>query len=471
MKGFIIAAAASGAGKTTVSMGLMAAFKKRGFICQPFKVGPDFIDPGYHSIVCGRPSINLDSWMMPKKYVIESFWQHSEGADIAIIEGVMGLLDGGDASSAEIARILDLPVILVLDAGGMAETAGAILYGLNNYDKSLNIAGAILNRVGSDIHYKMISEAISGKWGAELFGYIRKDEAFGIKERHLGLVTAIENRPFNETIEQLIRTVEEGVDLDAILKAIEIKGSGIRVQGIGFRSQQIDDSELIPTPRTLYHTKKVRLAVAYDEAFSFYYQDNLDMLEARGAEICRFSPLKDQRLPEGIKGIYIGGGYPEVYAEILDRNMPIKEEVRKLAEDGLPIYAECGGMIYLSQGILSVDGTFYKMAGIIPKRARMEKKLAAIGYREVELLKDCILGRKGNKIRGHEFHYSRLEGNPHDYNGKKIEYLYQVTDRRGSISVEGFGYKNLVASYIHLHFASNTETAASFIGSLFGRMD
>mgnify|MGYP001598813006 CR=1 FL=1 len=456
MKGFIIVAAASGAGKTTVSMGLMAAFKKRGLICQPFKVGPDFIDPGYHSIVCGRPSINLDSWMMPQRYVIESFRQHSEGADIAIIEGVMGLLDGGDASSAEMARILDLPVILVLDAGGMAETAGAILYGLKNYDKRLNIAGAILNRVGSDIHYKMISEAISGRWGAELFGYIKKDGAIGIKERHLGLVTAIENRLSDETIEQLIRAVEEGVDLDAILKKSEV------------RSQESVVTELVPSPQSPAPSAKVRLAVAYDEAFSFYYQDNLDMLEARGAELCWFSPLKDQRLPEGIEGIYIGGGYPEVYAEILDRNIPIKEEIRNLAEDGLPIYAECGGMIYLSQGILSGDGIFYKMAGIIPKRARMEKKLEAIGYREVELLKDCILGRKGNRIRGHEFHYSRLEGNPHDYNGKKIEYLYQVTDKRGSISVEGFGYKNLVASYIHLHFASNMGVAKRFVESLGG---
>ncbi|MEK7279096.1 MAG: cobyrinate a,c-diamide synthase, partial [Nitrospirota bacterium] len=438
MKGFVIAAASSGAGKTTVSMGLMSAFKKRGLICQPFKVGPDFIDPGYHSIVCGRPSINLDSWMMPKKYVIESFWQHAEGADIAIIEGVMGLLDGGDASSAEIARILDLPVILVLDAGGMAETAGAILYGLKNYDKRLNIAGAILNRVGSDIHYKMISEAISGRWGAELFGYIRKDEAIGIKERHLGLVTAIESRPSDETIEQLIRTVEEGVDLDAILKKSEV-----RSQESENRKQKSENRKLAPIP-----TKKVRLAVAYDEAFSFYYQDNLDMLSAFGAEICCFSPLKDERLPEGTNGIYIGGGYPEIYAERLEKNITLREEIKNLAEDGLPIYAECGGMIYLSQGILSGEGIFYKMAGIIPKRARMEKKLAAIGYREVELLKDCILGRKGNKIRGHEFHYSRLEGNPHDYNGKKIEYLYQVTDKRGSISVEGFGYKNLVASYI-----------------------
>ncbi len=463
MKGFIIAATSSGSGKTTVSMGLMAAFRKRGLICQPFKVGPDFIDPGYHSIVCGRPSINLDSWMMPQEYVIESFWQHSEGADIAIIEGVMGLFDGGDASSAEIARILDLPVVLVLDAGGMAETAGAILYGLKNYDKRLNITGAILNRVGSDIHYKMISEAISGKWGAELFGYIKKDGAIGIKERHLGLVTAIENRPSNETIEQLIRTVEEGVDLDAILKKSEV-----RKQKTENRKQKTEDRKLAPSPKPPIPTRKVRLAVAYDEAFSFYYQDNLDMLEARGAELCRFSPLKDQSLPEGIEGIYIGGGYPEVYAEILDKNSPIKEEIRRLAEDGLPIYAECGGMIYLSQGILAGDGIFYNMAGIIPKRARIEKKLAAIGYREVELLKDCILGRKGNKIRGHEFHYSRLEGNPHDYNGKKIEYLYQVADRRGSISVEGFGYKNLVASYIHLHFASNTVAAERFIESLRG---
>ncbi len=459
MKGFIIAAASSGAGKTTVSMGLMAAFRKRGLICQPFKVGPDFIDPGYHSIVCGRPSINLDTWMMPQRYVIESFWKHSEGADIAIIEGVMGLLDGGDTSSAEIARILDLPVILVLDAGGMAETAGAILYGLKNYDKRLNIAGAILNRVGSNIHYKMILEAISGRWGAELFGYMKKDGAIGIKERHLGLVTAIENRPSDETIEQLIRTVEEGVDLDAILKKVEVKAK------VKKRNPQPQ-----PKPKPKPSSKKVRLAVAYDEAFSFYYQDNLDMLEALGAELCWFSPLKDQRLPEGVEGIYIGGGYPEVYAEILEKNSPLKEEIRTLADDGLPIYAECGGMIYLSQGIFSGDGIFYKMAGIIPKRARMEKKLAAIGYREVELLKDCILGRKGNKIRGHEFHYSRLEGNPHDYNGKKIEYLYQVTDKRGSISVEGFGYKNLVASYIHLHFASNTEAVTSFIGCLSERM-
>lgn len=471
MKGFIIAAAASGAGKTTVSMGLMAAFKKKGYIVQPFKVGPDFIDPGYHTAICGKPCINLDSWMMPEEYIIDSFRWHSGGADIVIVEGVMGLFDSGDNSSASMARILNLPIILVLDAGGMAETAGAILYGLKNYDKRLNIAGAILNRVGSASHYKMISETVSGRWGAELFGYIKDDGTIGIKERHLGLVTAIENRPSDETIKQLVRTVEEGVNLDAILKTTEIKGSGGRVQGIGSRSQEIEDSELIPTPLPLDPKKKARLAVAYDEAFSFYYQDNLDMLEAYGAELCYFSPLKDERLPDGINGIYIGGGYPEVYAGILEKNIPLKEEIRKLAEDGLPIYAECGGMIYLSQGILLEDSRFYRMAGIIPKMARMGKRPEAIGYREVELLSDCILGKKGDKIRGHEFHYSILEGSPHDYNGKKIEYLYQVADKRGNISVEGFGYKNLVASYIHLHFASNAETVISFIGSLSGRMN
>lgn len=453
MKGFIIAGASSGAGKTTVAMGLMAAFKKRGLTVQPFKVGPDFIDPGYHTAICGRPCINLDSWMMPEEYILDSFWRYSDGAGIAIIEGVMGLFDGGDASSARIARMLDLPVILVLDVRGMAETAGAILFGLKNYAEGLNIVGAILNRVGGTDHYKIISAAISGRCGVDLLGYIKRDEAIILKERHLGLTTAMENRLDGGFIERLASIVKEGLDIDAILKAT------------GIRSQKSEVAKPAPSPHSLV-SRHARLAVAYDEAFSFYYQDNLDIFSALGVEICYLSPLKDEKLPDGIDGLYIGGGYPEVYAEALEKNISLRMEIHKLIEEGLPVYAECGGMIYLSQGILSEDGKFYKMIGIIPKRARMEKRPAAIGYREVELLKDCLLGKKGNKIRGHEFHYSMIEGNPQDYNGKKIEYLYQVTDKRGNISVEGFGYKNLVASYIHLHFASNMAAAKRFVDSL-----
>ena len=451
MKAIIIAGTNSGVGKTTITIGLIALLKKKGLIVQPFKVGPDFIDTGYHSMIAGRPSRNLDSWMMPEDYVKESFNKNSNDSDFAVIEGVMGLFDGLDSkgfegSTAQIAKILNVPVILIVDAKSMAGSAGAVVYGFENYDKDVRIAAVIFNNVGSENHYKMLKEAVEHRCKADVLGYMPREKNIAIPSRHLGLVTADDNPISDEFIERLIALIEENIDVEKILS--------IAHSPIHPFTHSPYDSEGSISAKTCAGKKKVTIAVAYDKAFSFYYQDNLDILTEYGAELKFFSPLNDKHLPDNIDGIYIGGGYPEIYAKELEVNVSLRGQIKELAEGGMFIYAECGGLMYLTEGIIDLEGHRNEMVGIFPATAKMLPKRKVLGYVTVEAIDDSFLAQKGMTIRGHEFHYSEIDM------PDTIKRVYKVAKAStGDEWFEGYTYKNVLTSYAHLHFGSNMEWA------------
>lgn len=447
MKSIIIAGTNSGVGKTTITIGLIALLKKKGLKVQPFKVGPDFIDAGYHTMIAGRPSRNLDAWMMPEDYVKKSFYKNSKDADFAVIEGVMGLFDGLDekgleGSTAQIAKILNVPVILIIDAKAMAGSAGAVVYGFENYNKDVRITGVIFNNVGSGNHYRMLKEAVEHRCKAKVLGYLPKEKSIVIPSRHLGLVTAEDMPLSNEFIERLVDVVE----------------GNIYVEGIVSLANESNPPIFPFTKGGLSKKKRITLAVAYDKAFNFYYHDNLDILKDCGVDLKFFSPLNDKNLPSDIDGIYIGGGYPEIYAKELEANASLKGQIKKLAEDGMFIYAECGGLMYLTEGIIDLEGRVHEMVGIFPAKARMLNKRKSLGYVSVETIDDTILAQRGSKIRGHEFHYSEIEM------PDAIKRAYKVTKAStGDEWFEGYCYKNVVASYVHLHFASNMKLAKNIL--------
>lgn len=432
IKAFMIAGTHSGCGKTTVCLGIMSFLKKKGFKVQGFKVGPDFIDPGYHRKITGRASHNLDGWMINEDYNRKIFFKYSEDADIAIVEGVMGLYDGKESSSASIAKLLNLPVILIVDASSMGESASAIVLGYKAFDPEVNIIGVIFNRIGSKRHKEIIEDAIRRLEGIEVFGFLfRKDDLF-IPSRHLGLITAEE---INLNIEKLSEWIEEGVDIEKILK-----------RTASYRIKRVEQD--------LEVQKKVKIGIAKDKAFCFYYEENLRILKKNGAELIEFSPLKDERIPVDIDGIIIGGGYPELYSKELAQNRSLMEQIKSFSERGGPVYAECGGFMYLMESITDREGKKEKMVGIFPFGCSLRKKLRELGYRKIRIKKDSILGPSGTEAKGHEFHYSEIIGS------LNVETIYDVL---GSRKKEGFKKGNTIGSYIHLHFASNPEIAKNFI--------
>jgi len=441
MKGIIIAGTHSGCGKTTVTLGILAALKKKGFKVQPFKAGPDFIDAGLHGTVVGLPSRNLDQWMCGRDYVINSFTRHAAQADIAVIEGVMGLYDG-DFSPASLASLLQVKVILVVDGYGMAESAGAVVRGFAEFS-DLSLAGVIFNRVASESHYKRLKDSVRD---VPVLGYLPRDIDFEIPHRHLGLTIA-EEKPFSgEKLGRLADVVIKYIDVDAIIRNAEV---GEQIQKA---------SNVHPGDSTRF-----KLALAYDKAFSFYYEDNLDMLRDAGAEIVRFSLLADKEVPLSADAVYIGGGYPEIHAEALSGNSPMLSSIRAWADAGKPLYAECGGLMYLSKGIRDFDNKLFGMAGVFPFETRMMRK-PRLGYREIVLKGDCILGSKGEKYRGHEFHYSEILEDRDQGSGVRGQgNVYSVTNASGNLlSDEGFKYKDTLASYVHIHFGSNERGAGYF---------
>jgi len=485
MNTIVIAAPMSGSGKTTVTLGLMESLKRRGLNVAPFKVGPDFIDPGWHRAVTGRPSVNLDGWMCPEGFVRETFALHAEGCDIAVIEGVMGLFDGIGASSdegstAQVAKILDAPVVLVVDAKSQARSAAALVQGFARFDPNIRVAGVIFNNVGSDNHARILREAVeSSVAGVRVLGCIPRDERLRIPSRHLGLVTAEENSLPDEFRERLASMIGEHVDLEEILSlggqvstlnsplslALSHEGRGnlktplpsMGGVGGGFNDQVLQGSGYgrLPTghPRksgAITSAPRIRIAVARDEAFCFMYQDNLRLLREAGAELVEFSPLTDTSLAEGIGGIYLPGGYPELFAEALTANKGMTKGIRAAIEAGMPVYAECGGFIYLTDGFV----------GIFPVSTRMLPRRKALGYREVEVTADSPIGRKGVVARGHEFHYSEMDEMP-----PEVERLYRVRRNGSELGREGYRYRNCLASYIHLHFGSCPEMAEAFVNS------
>jgi cobyrinic acid a,c-diamide synthase len=442
----VIAGASSGVGKTTVTLGLLEALRRRGLAVQAFKVGPDFIDPAYHALATGRPSYNLDGWMCGREQVMATVGERAVEADLALVEGVMGCFDGidgltEDGSTAQIAKWLGAPVVLVLDAGALVRSAAAVVLGFERFDPDLVLAGVIFNRAGGTLHRQWLAEAVTSACKARPLGALPSDPGVALPERHLGLVTAGEGGYSTEIRQRLAGLIEEHVDVDTLV--------GLARSNVARRA---------PSARST--TMSATIAVARDPAFQFYYPDNLQALEYAGARLIFWSPLADQVLPEA-DGLYIGGGYPELYGRELVANAPMREAVRMFALSGRPVYAECGGLMYLAESLTDLDGRVWPMAGVLPVSVVMERSRLVIGYRKVELASAGPLGPAGTRARGHEFHCSRLGDIP-----ATVARLYSVTDgRSGTPRAEGFVIGGTLLSYIHLHFASNPALATNFVAA------
>jgi cobyrinic acid a,c-diamide synthase len=441
----VIAGTGSGVGKTTLTIGLMSAFMKKGYTVQGFKCGPDYIDPTYHTAVTGRQSRNLDSWMLPHDTVKEILKRGSQGADISIIEGVMGFFDGknptnNQGTTAEISVITESPVVLVVNCAAMARSAAAIVKGFQCFAEDVQIAAVIANQVGSEGHYNLVKEAIEQECSIPVVGYLKRELDIEIPERHLGLIPSIERGELDTFFDQLGGLILETVDIDKLYELSKTTPITIEDSPL-FRKRERQD---------------VRIAVAQDAAFNFYYQENLELLEAYGAELVYFSPLAGEVLPSGCTGLYIGGGFPEEFAEDLSHNEGVKESIRKAFLQGLPTLAECGGFMYLSDSIQTTEGTHHPMVGIIPGEIKMQNRLAALGYREIVGEKGNFLLDEGDIAKGHEFHYSTFHPTA------EVNYAYQTKGMRGT-QQEGYMKGNLVAGYTHFHFASCPKVVESWL--------
>lgn len=444
-RGFLIGGTMSGSGKTTLSLGLMAALKRRGLRVAPFKVGPDYIDPGHHRRVTGRSSRNLDGWMLSKTYCQGAFEKSMKDADVAVVEGVMGLYDGfsgtdESGSSAQMAKWLGLPVILVVNAASMARSAAALVTGFENFDPELNFLGVVFNNIGSKSHLNYLTEALAVHSDLPCLGGIPRDEALRIPERHLGLVTDEEHILSSGETDHLADTVEKHLNIDLILE----RSAELALGG----------EDEAPAPEN----KKTTIGVAMDSAFCFYYPDNLEALEAAGAELKYFSPVDDETLPNGISGLYFGGGYPELFAEKLSGNTTMREAIKAASDAGMPIYGECGGLMYLSEAITDFEGLRHEMTGCLPLATVMQGKRSALGYREITLKEASLLGPAGTSVRGHEFHYSKPSDDPDCHR------VYTVTPRMDRVLPdEGYVVGNTLGSYVHLHFGSSPEVGGAFV--------
>ena len=418
----VIAGTHSGCGKTTIASGIMSALTHRGLKVQPFKVGPDFIDPSHHTRICGRISRNLDPFMMGDKGCIDTFIRATDGADIAVIEGVMGMYDGVDgsdiASTAHVARILKAPVVLVVDAKGMSRSVHALIDGYRRYDPTLLFCGVILNRIGSPRHRSMIDPSLT----IPSFGYIPRKDELAVESRHLGLKMAHESASMGE----FGKIIEDNCNLEALLEAAH------------------NAPTLTNTINTMECKQKAytRIGVAFDEAFCFYYQDNLDCLKRSGAELVFFSPLSGS-LPD-VDAVYLGGGYPELHLAALESSR-CRQELKHAADSGMPVYAECGGLMYLTESITS-DKT-YRMCGILPASAEMTNRIQALGYVKGETVATHSFLSSGQTITGHEFHYSQL------HPSSDARYALRLSRGKGiDGKKDGLISQNVLGCYTHTYF-------------------
>jgi cobyrinic acid a,c-diamide synthase len=436
---FVIAGTHSGVGKTSVVLGLIGALRKRGLTVQPFKVGPDFIDPLHHRRASGRRSCNLDGWMLEPEVNRERFVAGAADAEVAIVEGVMGLFDGSDGagesgSTAEMASLLGLPVVLVVDASAMARSAAAVIHGFTSFRPDLRVSGAILNNVGGEAHAQMIRAAVGER--TPILGAIPLTESVAIRERHLGL--HLPHELSDERLARLGALVEEHVEVERLLE-------------LGRRERPTATTASSASPASPARPR-ARIAVAHDRAFCFYYEDNLDLLELAGAELVEFSPLEDS-LPDDVDGLYLGGGYPELHAAELSENTAGRGSIGELAASGAPVYAECGGLMYLARSLELEDGA-HPLCGVLPFATRMPAPLT-IDYAEVRTT-GGLFG-PGHTARGHAFHRSAIVG------GEPADCCYEVHTSRGEQRREGYSFGNVLASYVHLHFASAPALAPAFV--------
>ena len=444
-----IAGTHSGVGKTTVTLALLAAYRALGRAVQPFKVGPDYIDPGHHRLASGRVSRNLDGWMFSPELNQESFRHASTDAELSIIEGMMGLFDSCSpsteiGSAAQMAKQLKAPVLLVIDGSAMARSAAAMVSGYTQFDRELWVAGVIFNRVKSEGHYHMLKEAVEKETNVTVVGYFRPDSELTIQDRHLGLKTALE-QGLTDFYDSLGRAASETLDLDAIE---QIARSSPQLPGvrIGYPGHAPERSG-----------KKIKIGVAYDPAFCFYYPDNLELLQKSGGELILFSPMSNPSLPE-VDLLYLGGGYPELYAEALERNVQMREMIRTFAERGGPIYAECGGLMYLTKRLEDFGGREYDMAGVFPAKTVCKSDTMTLGYREVTMTEDCLLGKEGTKVRGHEFHHSTLVPQG------ELRYVGSTKDAQDrDRGQDGLTQANVLALYTHLHFLPHPAIASNLV--------
>jgi cobyrinic acid a,c-diamide synthase len=434
-------------GKTTVSLGLMGALVKKGLVVQPFKAGPDFIDPSYHTWICGRASRNLDSYLLSRKKLVKIFARAAAKADISIIEGMMGLFDGlrnFRASTAEVARIIGAPVVLVADAWSTSTSLAAQLVGYRTIDRRLKVVGVILNKVANTAHRKACEEAIKRFAGLRTIGALPYDPSINLPERHLGLVPTREDAR-KEAMRDIVKLVWENVDLDAVIE-------------LATNASPLQYAADLGEPQIA--SKRINVAVAYDESFNFYYQDGLDELVRAGANLEFFSPTHDNDLPADTCGVYIGGGFPEFHAAQLAENSSMRNTIKKVGEQGLPILAECGGMMYLGDTLKSLDGTAFPMVKLFDFSVEMTQKLT-LSYVLAESVERSLLLRRGGRVVGHEFHRSVVTQLASD-----TRFSYRLIRGTGfGNGLDGAVVHNVLATYMHTHFSSKPSMAAAFVTS------
>ncbi len=443
-RGIVITGTHSGCGKTTISLGLMGALSKK-YRVVPFKIGPDFVDPTYHRLVTGNFSYNLDLHMQGEKKLKRLYSTKSILGDIAIVEGVMGLFDGGDetgwGSSAHIAKLLDLPVILVVDGKAMSKSVSAVVLGYQKLDPELNLVGVILNRVGSQEHFKLLKKCIHQDTGLKVLGYLPQNPDLVIPERALGLIPHNELEDLNGKLEKLYDYIHTHIDIDEIIK-------------IAKNEETVYDED---NSSSLSKKNKIKIALAQDKAFCFYYQAGLELFEEKGVTFIPFSPIQDASLPKGVSGLYIGGGFPEKFADLLSKNKPMMNSISKAINSGLPTYAEGGGLMYLMKSIQDLKGNLNPMVGIFDGTSVMTKQLQNFGYVSVKTLKNNILAPKGKIFNGQEFHYSKIDGSSAD-----LSYIVTKPGLTNSWQC-GYIYKNCLATYVHIDFYAYPELIDSFL--------
>ncbi|WP_279205102.1 cobyrinate a,c-diamide synthase [Obesumbacterium proteus] len=448
MKAFLIGGTGSGCGKTTLTLGLLRALTRRGLRVQPYKVGPDYIDTGWHSAVSGVASRNLDAFMLPQSTLNWLYNQHAQAADVAVIEGVMGLYDGygtdpNYCSSAGIAKQIGCPVILVIDGKAVSTSAAATVMGFCHFDPAVRIAGVIVNRVNSETHYQLLKQAIETYTKIPVLGRIPTLPSVSLPERHLGLITAHEQQGMDALWDTLADSLEQHIDLDRLLALSDVKPAPNAC------------APALPAPES---GRGLTLALADDEAFHFYYPDNLQLLEQLGINIVRFSPLRDAALP-ACQMVYIGGGYPELHGETLAKNSSMRQSLRDAHQRGVAIYAECGGLMYLGTTLKDQSGNTHAMTGIFPGESRMEGRLKRFGYCQATAMQDTLLAAKGETLRGHEFHYSDFHTD--------FPPVFQFEKQRDGVTQQrwqgGYQMGNTLASYLHLHFYQHPEMLSHWL--------
>lgn len=451
MKKILIAGTSSGVGKTTISLGIMQALTKRNMKVQPYKVGPDYIDTSYHTFITGRDSRNLDSYMLDDEQVKYVFNKASKDADISVVEGVMGLFDGigidlDNCTSSHTSKILKTPVILVINGKAMAASSAAMVLGYKEIDKDVNIKGVIVNNVRTKTHYEIIKKSIETYCNIEVLGYFPPNEEFSLDSRHLGLVPSVEIDCLKNKFSNLAYEIEKYIDVDRIIEISETQEVNSEFELNNFiKNNKIENQSI---------------AIAYDKAFNFYYKENIELLEELGLEIKYFSPLKDKKVPKS-EYIYIGGGFPEVFSKEIEENESMRKSIKEAHENNIPIYAECGGLMYLGDNLLDTDNKLYDMVGIFKGTSKMTSSLKRFGYCYATAKEETILSKNKEIIKGHEFHHSVFETE------EKCAYIMRK-ERDKKVVDEwegGYSKNNTLATYLHTHFYNNLDCIVNLLNS------